>query len=57
MVGHLLEDILTAFPRHWILTPDERAAYPGDEWPSQLQVSARPVWGLGGGRVGTRREV
>lgn len=39
VVVHLLEDILSVFPREWIFTTEDKAAW-GDEWPSQQQVRA-----------------
>jgi hypothetical protein len=37
VVGRLLEDILSVFPREWIFTTEDKAAW-GDEWPSQQQM-------------------
>ena len=46
VVGTLLEDILSVFPRAWIFGVDDRSALGG--WPSQAQVGSR----LGGPRTG-----
>ena len=37
MVGRLLEDMLSAFPREWIFTTEDKDAW-GEGWPSQQQV-------------------
>jgi hypothetical protein len=43
VVGRLLDDMLSVFPREWIFTTEDKAAF-GQGWPSQQQV-----WGAAGG--------
>lgn len=44
VVGNLLDDILSVFPRDWIFSTEDKVAA-GDHWPSQQQACTITVFG------------